>query len=105
MIIDCDTCVVRGRACSDCVITVLLRTPPIAQPSDEPPSSPWASNDPTVREVTGVSVSPWVTGSSEPPTVELDADEQRAVHALAARGLVPPLRLVRPTGPEHQQIA
>ena len=26
--IDCDTCVVRGLACHDCVITVLLGPPP-----------------------------------------------------------------------------
>lgn len=26
--IDCDTCVVRGPACSDCVVTVLLGPPP-----------------------------------------------------------------------------
>ncbi|KAA2256557.1 hypothetical protein F0L68_26350 [Solihabitans fulvus] len=28
MIIDCDTCVVRGDACRDCVISVLLGAPP-----------------------------------------------------------------------------
>ncbi|TIC80935.1 hypothetical protein [Nocardioides sp. GY 10127] len=26
--IDCDTCVVRGLACRDCVVTVLLGPPP-----------------------------------------------------------------------------
>jgi hypothetical protein len=26
--IDCDSCEVRGRACGDCVITVLLGAPP-----------------------------------------------------------------------------
>ena len=26
--IDCDTCAVRGPACSDCVVTVLLGPPP-----------------------------------------------------------------------------
>jgi hypothetical protein len=26
--IDCDTCVVRGLACGDCVVTVLLGPPP-----------------------------------------------------------------------------
>ena len=25
--VDCDTCVARGLACSDCVVTVLLGTP------------------------------------------------------------------------------
>ncbi len=28
MIVDCDRCAVRGRACQDCVITVLLGSPP-----------------------------------------------------------------------------
>jgi hypothetical protein len=27
MLIDCDTCVVRGKGCPDCVITVLLNMP------------------------------------------------------------------------------
>ena len=27
MLIDCDTCIVRGIGCSDCVISVLLNTP------------------------------------------------------------------------------
>jgi len=28
MLIDCDTCVVRGLACGDCVVSVLLGAPP-----------------------------------------------------------------------------
>jgi hypothetical protein len=28
MLIDCDTCVVRGPACGDCVMSVLLAAPP-----------------------------------------------------------------------------
>ena len=28
MRIDCDTCLVRGPACQDCVVTVLLGPPP-----------------------------------------------------------------------------
>jgi hypothetical protein len=27
VLIDCDTCIVRGVGCSDCVISVLLNTP------------------------------------------------------------------------------
>ena len=27
MLIDCDTCAVRGKGCHDCVITVLLNMP------------------------------------------------------------------------------
>jgi hypothetical protein len=56
VLIDCDSCTVRGLACGDCVITVLLGVPPVG--------------------------------------VELDADDQAAISALADQGLVPPLRLV-----------
>ncbi|MGB9377422.1 MAG: hypothetical protein WCB04_07915 [Mycobacteriales bacterium] len=28
MLIDCDACAVRGLACGDCVVTVLLGSPP-----------------------------------------------------------------------------
>lgn len=28
MLIDCDTCAVRGLACGDCVVSVLLGAPP-----------------------------------------------------------------------------
>jgi hypothetical protein len=33
MIVDCDFCAVRGAACGDCVITVLLGEPPGARPA------------------------------------------------------------------------
>ncbi len=60
--IDCDTCLVRGLACHDCVVTVLL---------------------------------------GPPPELTFDDDERAALDILAASGLVPPLRLVRPmSGPE-----
>ena len=59
--IDCDTCVVRGLHCHDCLVTVLL---------------------------------------GPPPELIIDDDEMAALDALAAGGLVPPLRLVEPvTGP------
>jgi hypothetical protein len=56
VLIDCDSCTVRGLACGDCVVTVLLGVPPAG--------------------------------------VELDEAEQAAIGALAAQGLVPPLRLL-----------
>jgi len=28
MLVDCDSCEVRGRACQDCVVSVLLGSPP-----------------------------------------------------------------------------
>ena len=33
--IDCDTCAVRGLACGDCVVSVLLGPPPEALGADE----------------------------------------------------------------------
>jgi hypothetical protein len=56
LLIDCDTCLVRGPACGDCVVSCLLGGPP------------------------------------EP--VRLSRDEAGALDALAASGLLPPLRLV-----------
>jgi len=71
MIIECDSCEVRGHACGDCVIGVLLGTPaPRASGSDDPELPPGA------------------------PIVQLDAPEQRALDVLAEQGLVPRLRLV-----------
>jgi hypothetical protein len=35
MIIDCDGCAVRGLACGDCVVTVLLGAPPEGPRLDE----------------------------------------------------------------------
>ncbi|WP_216217769.1 hypothetical protein [Amycolatopsis aidingensis] len=35
MIIDCDRCEVRGDACSDCVVSVLLGAPPAIEWDDE----------------------------------------------------------------------
>ncbi|MBM9461367.1 hypothetical protein JK386_15805 [Nocardioides sp. zg-536] len=33
--IDCDTCVVRGLSCHDCVVTVLLGPPPELRVDDD----------------------------------------------------------------------
>ena len=41
MLIDCDTCTVRGQGCDDCVVTVLLGAPP-----------GWRTSDPTVVPLT-----------------------------------------------------
>ena len=76
MIIECDSCEVRGHACGDCVIGVLLGTP-----------APRASDvDPDVDPETDL--------PSGAPIVQLDAPEQRAFDVLAEQGLVPRLRLV-----------
>ena len=31
MLVDCDTCTVRGTGCADCVVTVLLGMPPVLE--------------------------------------------------------------------------
>lgn len=71
MIVDCDSCAVRGNACGDCVIGVLLGVPTPrgaeTNRSGEPPGA---------------------------PIVQLDAPERRALDVLAEQGLVPRLRLV-----------
>ncbi|HVQ17756.1 MAG TPA: hypothetical protein VMT27_01820 [Actinomycetes bacterium] len=35
MIIDCDTCTVRGDACADCVVAVLLGSPPVLDTEEQ----------------------------------------------------------------------
>jgi hypothetical protein len=70
MIIDCDSCQVRGAACGDCVIGVLMGAP---APADERSDLP-----------------------SGAPIVQFDAPERRALAVLADQGLVPRLRLVAP---------
>jgi hypothetical protein len=75
MIIDCDGCAVRGAACDDCVIGVLLGAPepsPAAEPGQGEPSE----------------------APSSAPIVQLDAPERHALAVLADQGLVPRLRLV-----------
>jgi hypothetical protein len=76
MIIDCDTCEVRGAACTDCVIGVLLGAPGSG-------SSGTGDDEPA-------------TDGPPPgaPIVQLDAPERRALEVLADQGLVPKLRLV-----------
>jgi hypothetical protein len=74
MIIDCDGCAVRGVACGECVIGVLLGAPAPAAAADHDPEAP-----------------------SGAPIVQLDAPERRALAVLADQGLVPRLRLVATT--------
>jgi hypothetical protein len=76
--VDCESCVARGPACSDCVVSVLLG-------SEIHP-------DPGSGQVTSAS-------SSATRVVDLDPDEQAALRTLANAGLVPPLRLVEGARP------
>lgn len=71
MIIDCDSCEVRGDACGDCVIGVLLSAPAPREAAAGGPALPSGAS--------------WV---------QFDAGERRALDVLADQGLVPRLRLV-----------
>ena len=64
MKIDCDTCVVRGSACADCVVSFL-----------------------TIAAGEGQLVASDVRGP-----IELDDEQAAAVYAFSRGGLVPPLR-------------
>lgn len=79
MIVDCDGCAVRGPACSDCVVSVLLGMPSVREdPAREPGCAP--------------------RGPDAGTAGDLDEAERAALGVLAGSGLVPPLRLV-PVGP------
>jgi hypothetical protein len=117
VLIDCDTCTVRGQGCDDCVVTVLLGAPPgwsgsdptvvpltrraagesprraTAVATDEAGDRSAAAGDAPGRRAPGSDV-PRIDSAGRDPwsVVELDDVEQRAVQALADFGLVPPLR-------------
>ena len=74
--VDCNECIVRGLECSDCVISVLLGVPDV-----------------------GATAGVAEQHAPRTASVELAADEQQALAALADSGLVPPLRLVRGVAP------
>jgi hypothetical protein len=85
MVIDCERCEVRGVACGDCVIGVLLGVPGVS--SGVSPTTPDGAEQAPARP----------SGAS---AVHLDAPEQRALAVLADQGLVPRLRLV--SGPARR---
>jgi hypothetical protein len=116
VLIDCDTCTVRGQGCDDCVVTVLLGAPPgwgeagpVVVPLTRRPSAGTGAAVAVGDEATGA---PAARSADTPgggatdgdlslvdagsgavrPVVELDEVERRAVRALADFGLVPPLR-------------
>ncbi|RIJ76346.1 hypothetical protein D1871_13055 [Nakamurella silvestris] len=110
MIVDCDSCAVRGPACGGCVMTVLMshdsisRTragtglPPgrVAGGPEQPAADFRADHihtDPLDADhIHEDTISPWPVG------VEWDEAEQTALAVLADSGLVPPLRLVDSSG-------
>jgi hypothetical protein len=84
MVIDCERCEVRGLACGDCVIGVLLGVPGVSSAAPD-------GAEPATARPSGASA------------VHLDAPEQRALAVLADQGLVPRLRLV--SGPARRVTA
>ena len=90
--IDCDTCSVRGPACGDCMVSVLLGLPGhrSATPGSRPQRRPAVVRTRPVRvELEGELVG----GAPLPP--DLDDEERRALSVLADAGLVANLRVVR----------
>ncbi|MDN5915616.1 MAG: hypothetical protein L0I76_10995 [Pseudonocardia sp.] len=88
MIIDCDTCEVRGTACGSCVVGVLIDTPEIDRPVPYLPvdlPEHRSRAEPQHR--------------SEP--LYLAEPERRALEVLADQGLIPRLRLVQAGRPAH----
>ena len=87
MIIDCDSCTVRGAACTDCVVTFLtIPVRPSAGrggPADRGTAAP------------GETAGPAPSGPPSAVPVDLDDEECAAIDVLASSGLVPPLRMVR----------
>lgn len=73
MLIDCERCAVRGPACGDCVVGVLLGIPEVPR---------------------GVTTGAALGRPSGASALQLDAPERRALDVLADQGLVPRLRLV-----------
>lgn len=84
--VDCGGCAVRGRACTDCVISVLLGVP------DTVAEQPQRRAEPSRASL-----------ESELP-VELDSVERAALDALAGSGLLPPLRLVHRSLAEEPEV-
>jgi hypothetical protein len=118
MIIDCDTCEVRGAACTDCVIGVLLGAPGSGSGAGgSGAGGSGAGGSGAGGSGAGGSGAGGVgsgEAGSEPadepppgaPIVQLDAPERRALEVLADQRLVPRLRLVAPparrtTGPAN----
>lgn len=96
MMIDCDSCTVRGAACTDCVVTFL--TIPVRPSAGGVGSAGGGGAAPPVRS-TGGDAAPGraapAVGARPGARVDLDDGERAAIGVLAASGLVPPLRMER----------
>ncbi|MEQ3552221.1 hypothetical protein WIS52_17250 [Pseudonocardia nematodicida] len=91
MIIDCDRCDVRGDACGDCVIGVLMDTPEIDRPI------PYLPVD--LPGEAGPAIVGHGNGGPAAAPLEFAEPERRALEVLADQGLIPRLRLVERARP------
>ncbi|MEI4271071.1 hypothetical protein TEK04_04990 [Klenkia sp. LSe6-5] len=96
MLIDCDTCTVRGEGCGDCVVSVLLGTPgqrgsaAAVVPLGRRPGRAAQPALPGLGAALGEAL---VSGPTRRGRrLEFDDVERRALYVLAEMGLVPPLR-------------
>ena len=120
MIVDCDRCEVRGTACGDCVIGVLMDVPEIDRPIPFLPVDLPGATDATAGHRPGGAAARSarraddrvVTGGPAGTPVEFAEPERRALQVLADHGLIPHLQLVEPAaspaGPERtapEQVA
>ncbi len=83
MIIDCDTCTARGDACGDCVVSFLT----ISVRDSAHANTALANTERESEREDGNIAFP-----SAAAVLAIDDDQARAVSALAASGLVSPLR-------------
>lgn len=93
MIIDCDRCTVRGRACANCVVTFISGTDTSRTGARRAPKATKATEGTegtaTTSDNTGTINNINTAGGDE---LELDAADIRALTVLANAGVIPPLR-------------
>ena len=82
MLVDCQTCPVRGVHCADCMVTALSALPIVRAPRPAPAPAPNASHHPLPMPDTTDTTDDVVR------TAPLDRAERRAVSALLGAGLV-----------------
>lgn len=66
ILVDCDSCAVRGRGCADCVVTVLMGGPPevLVDPEERRAIEVLAASGlvPPLRMVVATESDEWATG-------------------------------------------
>lgn len=100
MLIDCDSCTARPRACGDCIVTHLLQVGPVRGSTEDSWADSWSGS----WDDGGPDRPSWTPDPADAPHEhdrgpELTESEVAAVAVLSAGGLVPPLRLVTPARP------